>query len=273
MKQLFSYMVILLLLSCNSQSKMGKVKYGKDGVIESGSGITKCTPPAKRYTKSLDAVVKGSFDSLSKYPKGNLEIGVKNTVTRLSDYSSEGLDIDLILFRVCEMANNRGLSADQTDTLLRRAIDAWGQKKSTSSISITNNGVNNGLMAGVVLVPESADITFKDNFVVTPSAFGEKLAWEVKPKKGSWMVPYIAYLKDEDSLVKGSIISRGGTSMGSGGTGTIKTKDGMYDVIYKTNIGNPANQFTGNLFICSEKPSILFFGDLNDPRKQYLIKL
>lgn len=283
MKQFFSYMIILLLFSCNSQSKMGKVKYGKDGVIESGTSKTICTPPTKRYTKSLDAVVKANIDSLAKFPKGNLEIGIKNTVTRLSDYSSEGLDVDLILFRVCEMANNRGLSAAQTDTLMRRAIDAWGQKKSTS-INVTNNGINNGLMAGVIVVPEDKEIPLSQNFSIdlfTDPNFQNvnkgKIMYEIKPRQGVWYKPFMGYPLEEDSLVKGKMTPKAFAYMmaGSGESVvdlTIAGKTSKYKIHFGSS-SEPANPLNGYLFICDQIPSIIVFGESSDNRKYYYQKL
>lgn len=112
---------------------MGKTKYGKDGVIESGVAKTKCTYPTKRYTKSLDIKVKKGIDSLALLPSENLELGVTQTVSRLSDYSSEGLDVDLILFHLCEISINKGFSAEQTNALFKTAIDAWSKKTTTTN--------------------------------------------------------------------------------------------------------------------------------------------
>ena len=121
----------LLFFSCKTpSSNMGSAKYGKDGSYLEGSGKTRCSYPSKRYTKDLDAKVKASIDSLAGLPQGSIDLGVKQTVTRLSDYSSSGLDIDLILFRLCEISNNKGFSSEQTDKLFSTAIDAWSKKNS-----------------------------------------------------------------------------------------------------------------------------------------------
>jgi hypothetical protein len=260
---------------------MGKVKYGKDGVIESGTSKTKCTPPTKRYTKSIDAVVKGSIDSLLKFPKGNLEVGVKNTVTRLSDYSSEGLDIDLILFRVCEMANNRGLSASQTETLMRRAIDAWGQNKATSSINVTNNGVNNGLMAGVVVIPEDKKVPLSQNYSITlyngpdlPDQYKGKIVYEIKPRQGAWYTPFIGYPLNEDSIVNGQLVAKSLILFNHSEGVTDLTTEGK-TTTYKFHYGSstePANPSNGYLFVCDRMPSSIYFGEWTDDRK-YLMKL
>lgn len=132
MKNFFFLIVTIttIVLSCKS-SKMGKASYGKDGAIEKGTVKTKCTYPSKRYTKDLDAKVKASIDSLAGLPQASVDLAVKQTVTRLTDYSTEGLDIDLILFRLCEISLNKGYSAEQTSTLFATAIDAWSKKNSS----------------------------------------------------------------------------------------------------------------------------------------------
>ena len=110
---------------------MGKTKYGADGAIISGSATTKCSHPTKRYAKGLEIKVKNGIDSLAMIPAANIDLALSQTVTRVADYSSDGLDIDLILFRLCEISINKGFSANQTDSLFKTAIDSWSKKNSS----------------------------------------------------------------------------------------------------------------------------------------------
>jgi hypothetical protein len=110
---------------------MGKAKYGKDGVIETGTAKVKCTYPTKRYAKGLEIKVKNGIDSLALLPEKNIELGLTQTVTRLSDYSSQGLDVDLILFHLCEISVNKGFTSQQTSDLFKIALDSWA--KSTAA--------------------------------------------------------------------------------------------------------------------------------------------
>ncbi len=110
---------------------MGKATYGKDGAIQDGTVNTKCTAPAKRYTKDLEAKVKASIDSVAGLPQASIDLGLKQTVTRLTDYTSEGLDIDLILFRLCEISLNKGFTTEQTQSLFNTAMGAWSKKNSS----------------------------------------------------------------------------------------------------------------------------------------------
>jgi len=128
--KLFILLISIISFACGF-SKMGKTKYGKDGEIESGTATTRCTHPTKRYAKGLEIKVKNGIDSLALLPSNNMEAALTQTVTRLSDYSSDGLDIDLILFRLCEISINKGFSKNQTDSLFQNAIDAWSKKNSS----------------------------------------------------------------------------------------------------------------------------------------------
>lgn len=104
---------------------MGTVQRDKEGNIVVGTTKLRCTYPSKKYSKALDFMVKENIDSLSKIPYTNLDVAVSQTISRLSDYTSEGLDLDLFLFRLCEMANNRGLTAEQIQNLLFSAMNKW----------------------------------------------------------------------------------------------------------------------------------------------------
>jgi len=130
--------LFIIGLSCNRGVRLGKEKYGKDGQIISGTTIKECTYPRKTYVKSMDIAVKGIVDSLRFVPVNELEIKVAQTVTRLVDYTSSGLDRDLFYFRMCELVNTRSFTAQQTADFLIKAMEIWDnneeiKKKSGSS--------------------------------------------------------------------------------------------------------------------------------------------
>lgn len=124
LKTVVFFLILGICSSCRT-SKMGTVKKGKDGKIVNGTTRLRCTYPSKRYTTGLDFRVKTNIDSLIRVPYNKLDIAVSRTIAKLSDYTSEGLDLDLFLFRLCEMANNRGLTAEQTQSLLFSAMNKW----------------------------------------------------------------------------------------------------------------------------------------------------
>lgn len=122
--KIFCLVLLFNFFSCRS-SKMGQVKRGEDGKVVSGITRLKCTYPAKKYSKDLDIKVKSNVDSLLNVSFSQLNIGIAQTITRLSNFTSDGLDLDLFLFRICEMANNRGLNNSDTKDLIISAIDKW----------------------------------------------------------------------------------------------------------------------------------------------------
>lgn len=111
-----------MIIACSCKSTL---KLGKKGEIESGKIYAKCTKPQKRYTKSIDAAVKGSIKALDTVNSSNLTASVKTEVIKLTDYSQQGLDLDLVLFRLCEMGNNRLLNSEQTNALITEAMKSW----------------------------------------------------------------------------------------------------------------------------------------------------
>jgi hypothetical protein len=268
----------LIIASCNSSKRTGKVIYGEGGKIESGYSKIGCTPPTKRYTKDLDARVKASIDSLLPIPIKDIDLGLTQKITRLSDYTSQGLDFDLIMFRICEMANNRGFSAGRTDSLIQNAFKIW-EKNKTSSLNIINNyGINNGIIASTINVLETNinDSLIKDNFEFIqhkepysflPSGFS---AIETKPKYGTWQTPFYGYPIEEDSLVNGKIRTKiPGLQQFTSNIADIYKKDTKYVLkVYYTSQSIATNK-NGLLFLYNKRPSILFFGDFGDDGKIY----
>ena len=122
---------MLTISACKPPGTMGKRKIGKDGVVESETNILKCTPPRKPFTKELTAKVKPAFDSLYNTPLTRLEFSLQTAVVKLTDLTPEGLEMDHILFRICEMSINRGFTNEQSTQLINAAIAAWKEKKVT----------------------------------------------------------------------------------------------------------------------------------------------
>jgi len=121
------FFVVLLLTSC--VTNRGTVEYGKDGVIVGGKGKARCKEPDKRYNPEITAKVSTEIDKLKDIPYVKLGLELHRSVKQLSvDYSQEGLDLDLILFRICEMSLNRGLTNKHTVELTKKAIEAWKNK-------------------------------------------------------------------------------------------------------------------------------------------------
>ncbi len=123
----FTLLLFLFFISCRNQ---GYVDYGAGGAVTGGKGIVRCTKPSKRYTKTVNVAVKGALDTWGEVSNVELSGSVKTEVAKLTDYSQEGLDLDLILFRVCEISNNRGLTSEQINDLITTTTSTWNNKMS-----------------------------------------------------------------------------------------------------------------------------------------------
>lgn len=136
-------------------------------------------------------------------------------------------------------------------------------------------------MAGTVVVPENNEIPIAKNYdvlIITDTAFTNafktKYIYELKPKQGAWYSPFMAYPLNEDSIVKGRFQPKSLSSsfISNDGTASIKNLKNE-SVVFKiisvsTVVSNPSR---GLIFICDRQPSILFFGDYDDPKKVYSI--
>jgi len=227
----------------------------------------------------LEIKVKNGIDSLALLPATSIEASLSQTVTRLSDYSSDGLDIDLILFRLCEISINKGFTKNQTDSLFQNAIDAWSKKKLQQVTNITNNGNNYGIMAQNVIVPEDKEIPLVDNYsvnIVTDTVYTHanktNFIYEIKPKKGVWLNPFAAYPLSEDSIVNGRFVpyhNQGFYMHSKTYLAFINEKKDTVEMNVQTSSNIPSIPNSGFLFICDKTPSVLLFGDSIDPTKTY----
>lgn len=48
--------------------------------------------------------------------------------------SQKGLDLDLLLFRICEISINRGFTNEQTSQLINRVIDLWNREQGDKNL-------------------------------------------------------------------------------------------------------------------------------------------
>jgi hypothetical protein len=144
---------ILTIFSC-SPGKQGVVRQGKGGEIESAKIKAKCTPPQKSYAKEIDAKLKAEMDSLRFASSSSFEASFNQKVIKLREYSSKGLDLDLLTFRICEMANNRGFTNEQTSELIKKAMELWNDNNKTTQLqqTVISNNQSGGITAGNVFL-------------------------------------------------------------------------------------------------------------------------
>jgi hypothetical protein len=148
LKKIPQLLGLLLMISCSS-SKQGRVIQGENGKIKSAVINAKCTPPQKSYAKDLTVKVKAEIDSLRFVPTAVFESAFEQKVVKLRDYSTQGLDIELMMFHICEMANNRGLTSEQTASLIEKAISIYN-KPATINQTVTSYNQQGGITAGNV---------------------------------------------------------------------------------------------------------------------------
>jgi hypothetical protein len=110
------------VLGCDNQ---GKVTYGENGKITEGTGTLKCEKPQKPYASNVDGAVSAAVNTAGKAANGDVSAKLRTEVVKLQDYSQQGLDVDLILFRICEMSINRGFTNEQTIALFNIALAGW----------------------------------------------------------------------------------------------------------------------------------------------------
>jgi hypothetical protein len=128
MKKVYLAIVCLFFISC-STIRQGKVSQGKDGKIENATIIAKCTPPPTPFAKELEAKIKATMDSLRYAPSGSFDASFTQKVVQLHKYSTEGFDVNNFMFQICQMANNRGMTSEQTAKLITKGMEIWENAK------------------------------------------------------------------------------------------------------------------------------------------------
>lgn len=230
--------------------------------------MAKCSPPQKAYSKDLSAKVKAEIDSLQQVPKSIFDLAFEQKVVKLREYSPRGLDMDLLSFRICEMANNRGLTSEQTYSLIDKAIGIWSGTN-TLTQTVTSNNQSGGITAGIVVVPEDKEIPLENNFTVIEKVIDAKTVFEIKPRQGVWYNTFVAWPLSEDSLVKGHVSNGLPIQSGSRGERVITHKGEQLTVKMSTITQSNTNPDMPIYFYFDKRPSVIFFGDAVNPRKQY----
>jgi hypothetical protein len=278
----------LIILSCNS-AKQGRIKQGKNGVIESGVIKPKCTPPQKSYAKEFDARVKAEMDSLRYASLSSFEAAFNQKVIKLREYSSKGLELDLVLFRICEMSNNRGFSNDQTADLISKAILLWnGENKAnqtpskifsnnqTGGITVNDESVRSynaqpgSITAHTVTIGDMAQDDFTiypgDNYVFRIDTIQKRLI--IRPKFSVWKNIFIGVPLDEMEVVRPSFWNKSARIVNSLFAPHTINNEKYYAIISG---GIPATRDFFYFMTYEKMPSKITFGDY--PHDLYTIKL
>lgn len=141
-KYLLWLIYIHLIFFTASCSTSRGIEHRIGGNVKSGKYKLYCeSPTLPDYGK-----FKGTIDDyLGKFlnDKTNYSDSLKNTIAEkvaiLASFSQQGLDLDLVLFRICEMSINRNLSEKQTSELIAQAVNSWnGNLPTQEQVNLLN---------------------------------------------------------------------------------------------------------------------------------------
>lgn len=158
------------------------------------------------------------------------------------------------------------------------------KKKLQQVTNINNYGINNGIIAKNVIIPENSDYPISNNFTIEQikdTLILQKLnpyyIFEIKPKNGVWHQPTVGWPKeDKNILTTESKISHTLTkSTGVFGGSSIETylvnNDTTLFIFSYSN--EPVTKNHSIYFFCKKLPNTLIFGDRIDPQKMYTVYL
>ncbi|MGZ3883723.1 MAG: hypothetical protein ACXVPQ_05260 [Bacteroidia bacterium] len=128
MKNYFRWIILFSIFLYRCDDNRGTIDTNGKNVVQHLK--LRCTEPQKRYAENVDVAVKGSIDAVKDVENASVEAALKTQVEKLTDYSQQGLDLDLILFRICEMSINRNFRSGQTDSLIKEVTDTWNHRLS-----------------------------------------------------------------------------------------------------------------------------------------------
>jgi len=132
MTRLVIVLSLVFLVGCGTGSttenrtvKLGQVEQKEGGQIIKASVEAKCTeqPPA-----SYNADVKQNLDSvlkLSQLDPGSVNTEFTRNLHTLAGNTSDGADLNSILFYICETSSSRGFSESTSRSLTSQALREW----------------------------------------------------------------------------------------------------------------------------------------------------
>lgn len=131
--------VIFLSTSC----KMSRgIEHRNGGNVKSGKYKLYCESPTLpdygKFKNTIDDYLGKSLNNKTNY-SDSLKYTIAEKVAILASFSQQGLDLDLVLFRICEMSINRNLSEKQTSELIAQAINSWnGNLPTQEQVNLLN---------------------------------------------------------------------------------------------------------------------------------------
>lgn len=123
--------LIFFTISCNTTRGF---EHRKGGNVKSGKYKLYCESPSLpdygKFKNTIDDYLGKSLSNKTNYSE-SLNYTLAENVAILASFSQQGLDLDLVLFRICEMSINRNLSEEQTSELITQAVNSWNRNLPT----------------------------------------------------------------------------------------------------------------------------------------------
>jgi hypothetical protein len=132
----------MLPVASSCQIKRG-VEQRNEGKVESGKYKLYCESPKLpeygKFKKTINEYLGEAIGSRFDF-SDTLKYTIAEKVSILASFSQQGLDLDLVLFRICEMSINRNLSEKETSELISQAINSWERSLPTQEqINLLNH--------------------------------------------------------------------------------------------------------------------------------------
>lgn len=135
-------LICMLPVASSCQIKRG-VEQRNEGKVESGKYKLYCESPKLpeygKFKKTINEYLGEAIGSRFDF-SDTLKYTIAEKVSILASFSQQGLDLDLVLFRICEMSINRNLSEKETSELISQAINSWERSLPTQEqINLLNH--------------------------------------------------------------------------------------------------------------------------------------
>ena len=149
-------MPVIMASMMSFSSNRNNVILDKNDPKEIKKNISSYPKPTKKYTKVVIVAVKDAMKTITMFDnESGLNSSIKSEVRKLSIYSKDGLDLDLIMYHVNKISKEKNLNAEQTEKLLDEAANTWNVRMKVSmekgTITQLQKEVNSNLKVALEL--------------------------------------------------------------------------------------------------------------------------
>jgi len=103
------------------------IRHSQDGktVNEVAFLPGKCGEPRKTYTNHVKAELDSSVGKIKDTEQAKLKLTIENEVIRLTQFTPDGMDRDLVHWRICDTLLTLGISEEKSVELLTLVYTTW----------------------------------------------------------------------------------------------------------------------------------------------------